>query len=204
MIVHLITGLIKKTQSSDCIKISQYFPKPYEPFGGDINSKVDLRNYATKKDIKKTSYVDISSFALKSNLASLKTKVYKLDIDKLVSVPVDLTELSVAVKNDVVKKTWYDNLVAKVNSTYARVFVSKTKYDTDKNELQKKFLVLVVLFKKKTDYNTIIIEIDGKIPSITGFTTNFALTAIENKIPNISSLYRKINEIEKKLTGQSW
>ena len=162
-----------------------------------------MRNYATKKDIKKISYVDISSFALKSNLASLKTKVDKLDIDKLVSVPVDLSELSVAVKNDVVKKTLYDNLVAKVNSTYARVFVSKTKYDTDKNELQKKFLVLVVLLKKKTDYNTIIIEIDGKIQSVTGFTTNFALTAIENKIPNISSLYRKINEIEKKLTGQS-
>ena len=55
--------------------MSQYFPKPYEPFGGDINIKFDLSNYATKTDIKNLSHVDTSSFALKSNLASLKTKV---------------------------------------------------------------------------------------------------------------------------------
>ena len=82
MIVHLIAVLIKKCNSIDCIKISQYFPKPYEPFGGDINVKVDLSNYATKTDIKNILPVDTSSFALKSNLASLKTKVDKLDIEK--------------------------------------------------------------------------------------------------------------------------
>ena len=69
--------------------MSQYFPKPYEPFGGDINVKVDLSNYATKEDIKNISHVDTSSFALKSNLASLKTKVDKLGINKLVPVPGD-------------------------------------------------------------------------------------------------------------------
>ena len=84
--------------------MSQYFPKLYEPFGGDITVKVDLTNYATKADIKKISHVDTSSFALKSNLASLKTEVDKLDIDKLVPVPVDLSKLSDVVKNDVVKK----------------------------------------------------------------------------------------------------
>ena len=57
--------------------MSQYFPKPYERFGGDINVKVDLSNYATKTDIKSISYVDTSSFTLKSNLASLKTEVDK-------------------------------------------------------------------------------------------------------------------------------
>ena len=72
--------------------MSQYFPKPYEPFSGDINVKVDLSNYATKADIKNISHVDTSSFALKTNLASLKTEVDKLDIDKLVPVPVDLTK----------------------------------------------------------------------------------------------------------------
>ena len=46
--------------------MSQYFPKSYDPFGGDINVKVDLSNYATKTDIKNTSQVDTSSFALKS------------------------------------------------------------------------------------------------------------------------------------------
>ena len=84
--------------------MSQYFPKPYEPFGGDINVKVDLSNYATKADIKNISHVDTSSFALKSNLASLKTEVDKLDINKLVPVPVDLSKLSDVVENDVVKK----------------------------------------------------------------------------------------------------
>ena len=68
MIIHLIAGLIKKIQCDsigcNCIKMSQYFPKPYEPFGGDINVKVDLSNYATKTDNKNNSYADTSSFAL--------------------------------------------------------------------------------------------------------------------------------------------
>ena len=71
--------------------MSPYFPKPYEPFGGDTNVKVDLSNYATKADIKNISHVDISSFALKTNLVNLKSQVDKLDIDKLVPVPVDLS-----------------------------------------------------------------------------------------------------------------
>ena len=85
--------------------MSQYFPKPYEPFGGDINVKVDLSNYATKTDIKNISHIDTSSFALKSNLASLKTEVDKLDIDKLPPVPVHLSKLS-----DALKTLWLKNL----------------------------------------------------------------------------------------------
>ena len=86
------------------IKMSQYFPKPYEPFKGDNKVRVDLSNYATKTDIKNISHVDTSSFALKPNLASLKTEVNKLDFDKLGPVPVDFSKLSDIVKNDVVKK----------------------------------------------------------------------------------------------------
>ena len=82
--------------------MSQYFPKPYEPFGGDINVKVDLSNYATKTDIKNILHIDTSSFALKSNLTSLKTDADKLDIEKLVPVPVDLSKLRDIVKNDIV------------------------------------------------------------------------------------------------------
>ena len=93
-------GLIKMT----LYKMSQYFPKLYEPFDGDINVKVDLSNYATKTDIKNISHIDTSSFALKPNLASLKTKVDKLDINKLLPVPVNLSKLNDVVKNDVVKK----------------------------------------------------------------------------------------------------
>ena len=84
--------------------MSQYFPKLYEPFGGDINVKIDLSNYATKADIKNISHVDTSSFALKTNLASLKTEVDKLDIDKLVPVPVDLSKLNEAVKIVLLKR----------------------------------------------------------------------------------------------------
>ena len=76
-----------------------------------------MSNYATKADIKNISHVDTSSFALKSNLASLKTEVDELDIDKLVPAPVDLSKLNDVVKNDVVKKTVYDKLAAKVNNT---------------------------------------------------------------------------------------
>ena len=85
--------------------MSKYFPEPYEPFGGDINVKVELSNYATKTDIKNISHVDASSFALKKNLANLKTEIDKLDIGKLVPVPVDLSKLSDVVKNNVVKET---------------------------------------------------------------------------------------------------
>ena len=107
-----------------------------------------MSNYATKTDIKNISHVDTSSFALKSNLASLKTEVDKLDIDKLVPVPVDLSKLSDVVKNDVVKKTVYDKLVAKVNSIDTRTFVLKTKYDTDKSEIENNGLILMVLLKR--------------------------------------------------------
>ena len=84
--------------------MSQYFSKPYEPLGGDVNVKVDLSNYATKTDIKNISHIGTSSFALKSNLTSLKTEVDNLGIDKLVPALVDLSKLSDAVKNDVVQK----------------------------------------------------------------------------------------------------
>ena len=77
--------------------MSKYFPKPYEPFGGDITVKVDLSNYATKKDIKNITHVDTSSFALKTNLANLKTEVDKLDIDKLKSLPNNLSILKIEV-----------------------------------------------------------------------------------------------------------
>ena len=120
----------------------QYFPKPFRSFGGNINTKVDLSNYATKTDLKQknwyVTHVHAWSFALKTNLASLKTEVGKLDINKLVPVPVDLSKLSDVVKNNVVKKAVYDKLAAKVNNTDTRDFVLKTKYQTDKTELEKK------------------------------------------------------------------
>ena len=170
--------------------MSQYFPIPYESFGGDINVKFDISNYATKADIKNISHVDTSSFALKTNLASLKTEVDKLDIDKLVPVPVDLSKLSDVVKNDVVKKNAYDKLVAEVNSIDTSLFVLKTKYDTDKSELNNKIPDTNSLVKE-TYYNTKITEIEGKIPDVSKLVIKTVLTTVENKIPSVSNLFKK-------------
>ena len=73
-------------------------------------------------------------FVLKSNLVILKTEVDKLVIKKLVLVPAVLSKLSDVVKNDVVKKTVYDELVAKLNRIDTSAFVLKTRYDTDKSK----------------------------------------------------------------------
>ena len=140
--------------------MSKFFPKPYKPFGRNINVKVDLSNYATKTDIKNISHVDTSSFALKTNLANFKTEVDKLDIDKLVPVPVDLSKLSDVVKNDVVKKTAYNKLVANVNNIDTSGFVLKTKYDRDKSELQNEIPDTSGLVKE-TNYDAKIADIEG-------------------------------------------
>ena len=121
--------------------MGQYFPKPFTSFGGNMNDKVDLCNYVTKADIKNITHVDTSSFALKTNSASLKTEVDKLEIDKLKPVSVDLSKLSDVVKTHVVKRDVYDKLVAKVNNIDTSYFVLKTKYNDDKTELEKKSLM---------------------------------------------------------------
>ena len=171
--------------------MTQYFPKPYEPFGGDINVKVDLSNYATKTDIKNISHIDTSSFALKSNLAGLKTEVDKLDVDKLkslpnnlsnlknevdkldvdklVPVPVDLSELTNVVKNEVVKKTEYN---------------AKIKNIEDK-------LPDITNLAIKTILNTKINEFKTEIASVSGLATTYVLIAVENKIANVSDLVKK-------------
>ena len=89
--------------------MSKYFLEPYEPFGWDLNVTIDLSNYATRADIKNIPHVDTSNFALKTNLANLKTKVDKLDIDKLVPVLVDLTKLSDIKKTMLLKKLHMTN-----------------------------------------------------------------------------------------------
>ena len=114
----------KKTLHKNESVLSQ----PYINFGGNINVKVDLSNYATKSDIKNISHVDTWSFSLKTDLANLKTEVDKLDIEKLVPVPVGLIKLSDVAKNDVVQKTVYDKLVEKVNKIDTGGFVSRNKY----------------------------------------------------------------------------
>ena len=144
------------------MKMSHYFPKSFRSFTRNINVKVDLSTYATKTDLKNVTHVDASSFALKTNLANLKTEVDKLDVDKLVPIPVDLSKLSDLVKSDIVKKTVYDILVANVNNIDTSDFVLKTKYQTDKTEL------------------------GNKTPNVTDFFKKAKLNELENKIPDVS------------------
>ena len=104
MIIHLIVELMRKT----LYKNESVLSKPFRSFRGNISVKVDLSNFATKTDLKNVTHVDTSSFAMKTNLASLKIEVDKLDIDKLAPVLVDLSKLIDVIKNDVVKKAVYD------------------------------------------------------------------------------------------------
>ena len=83
--------------------MSQYFPTPLSYYK-NIKVKIDLTNFATKKDINDITHIDTSNFALKTNLANLKTEVGKLDIEKLVPIPNDLGKLSNVVKMMLLKK----------------------------------------------------------------------------------------------------
>ena len=102
--------------------MSKYFP-PYRGYIPDIKVRLYLSNYATKSDLSDIVHLDTSNFALKTNLASLKSEVDKLDIDKLKVVPTDLSKLSDVVKNEVVKKTEYNTLKTKVDITDTTDFV---------------------------------------------------------------------------------
>ena len=140
-------------------------------------------NCVIMQHVKNISHVDTSRFALKSNLASLKTEVNKLGIDKLVPVPVYLSKLSDVVKNHIVKKIVHDKLLEKVNNINTSGFVLNTKYDTDKSELQKKIPDTSGLVKN-TDHGAKI-KWNKKIPTISGLATNFSLTAVENKTSSL-------------------
>ena len=143
--------------------MSEYFPKAFRSFGTNVNVKVDLSNYATKTDLKNVTHVDTSSFVLKTNLSNLKTEVDKLHIDKLAPLPVDLSKLSDVVKNDVVEKTAYHKLVAKINNIDTNNFVLKTKYKTDKTELEKNIK------------NVKLTELENKIPDTSSLATKTLL-----------------------------
>ena len=105
-------------------------------------------------------------------------------------------------KNDVVKKDVYDKLVAKVNNIDTSDFVLKTKYQTDKTELEKKIPDVTDFFKEAK-----LTELENKIPDISSLATKTTLTAVENKIPSVSNLVNKgntkITDIEKKLTDHN-
>ena len=139
-----------------------YYP-PYRSSSNNIKVKLDLVNYATKTDLKNITHADVSSFASKTNLASLKTEVDKNDTDKLKTVPADLAKLSNVVKNDVVKKTDYN---AKVNSIEVQI-ASVTKNTTDNlNDIKKLKAGDTNNFVLKTKFSADINTSDDKIDGV--------------------------------------
>ena len=180
--------------------MSQYFP-PYNNSGENIKVELDLSNYATKKDVKDITHVDTSSYALKTNLANLKTELDKIDTDKLKTVSDDLAKLSNVVKNDVVKKTDYNTLKNKFDAIDTSNFVSRTKFTTDTNALDDKIdkvekkipdisglatkSSVTHLISEQEEYTD---KIKKKIPDISGLASKTELTAVENKIPDVSGL----------------
>ena len=184
--------------------MSKFFPDRYEPFCRDINVTVDLSNYAAKTDLKNVTHVHTASFALKTNLDNLKIEVDKLDIDKLIPVPTDLSKLSNVVKNDVVKKDAYDKLVTKINNIDTSAFVLKNTYNTEKTELENKTLDVAEFVKQSK-----LTELENKIPDISSLATKTILTNVENKIPDVSNLVNKtgyntkVTEIENKLNNHN-
>ena len=135
-----------------------YYP-PYKSSSNNIKVELHLTNYATKTDLKNITHVDVSSFASRTNLVALKSEVDKIDTDKLKTAPVDLSKLTNAVKNDVVKKTDYnakvtsieaqiagltkntvDNLadITKLKAIDTDSFVTRTKFSADTNALDDK------------------------------------------------------------------
>ena len=135
-----------------------YYP-PYKRSSNNVKVELDLTSYATKMDLKNITHVDVSSFAIKTNLATLKTEVDKIDTDKLKTAPADLAKLTNAIENDVVKKTDYNTKVTSVEAQIAGItkntvdslvditklkaidtnsFVTRTKFSADTNALDDK------------------------------------------------------------------
>ena len=163
--------------------------------------ELDLSNYTTKKDIKDITHVDTSSYALKTNLAALKTEVDKIDTDKLKTVPDYLAKLSNVVKNDVVKKTTYNTLKNKVDAIDTSGFVTRTKFTTDTNALDdeidkvEKKIPDICGLAAKSSVTRLITEqedwtdkVKKKIPDISDLASKTELTDVENKIPDVSGL----------------
>ena len=178
----------------------------YNPGNSNVKVELDLKNYATKEELKNITHVDTSSFALKTNLASLKTKVDKIDIPKLTTVPKDLADLTLEVQKDFTKKRDFNSLNTKVdknetNNDNLETIVNKndTAIKTIVNGLKTKIDGIDVRkYVLKSVYDTKIENLELKIPDVSSNLNtsdfNSKVNELENKIktveqkPNISNL----------------
>ena len=149
--------------------MSTYYP-PHKNSSSNIKVELDLTKYAKKTDLKNITHTDVSSFATKTNLAALKTKADKIDVDKLKTVPDDLAKLSNVVKNEVVKKTDFS----------PENYVMRFKFSTNTNALDDK-----------------IDKFDKKIPNVSNLATKSSVTTLVRDLDDrIDKL--KINDYAKK------
>ena len=181
----------------------------YNPGNSDVKVELGLKNYATKEELKNITHVDNSSFALKTNLASLKTEVDKLDIPKLKTVLIDLADLTKEVQEDFFKKTDFNSLKTKVdknetdndnlesiinkNDTATKTSINNLKTKVDGIDLNKYVL--------KSVYDSKIGNLELKMLDIKGLlrvsSFNSKVTELENKIkvakskPSINDLATK-------------
>ena len=146
-------------------KMSAYYP-PYRSSSNNVKVELDLTNYVTKTDLKNIAHVDVSSFASKTNLATLNTEVDKIDADKLKTTPVDLAKLTNAIEHDVVKKTDYNTKVTSIEAQIAGL----TKNTVDIADIKKLKTIdtnsFVTRTKFSADTNTLDDKIDEKKPLI--------------------------------------
>ena len=158
-----------------------------------------MANYATKDDVKNITHVDDSSFASENNLATLKTKVDKIDADKLKTTPADLAKLTNAIEHDVVKKTDYNTKVTTIEAQIAELTKNTVDHLADITKLK---AIDTNSFVNKTkfsaDINTLDGKIDGvekKIPDISGLATKTSL----NSYLQTSTFNSKVTEVESKI-----
>ena len=139
-----------------------YYP-PYKSSSNNVKVELDLSNYGTKKDLKNISHVDVSIFASKTNLASLKTEVDKIDTDKLKTAPTDLAKLTNAIENDIVKKTDYNTKVTSIEAQIAGL----TKNTVDNlADITKLKAIDTNSFVNKTTFSADINTLDDKIDGV--------------------------------------
>ena len=201
--------------------MSTYYP-PYKSSSSNVKVELDLTNYTTKTYLQNITHVDVSSYALKTNLAALKSEVDKKDIVKLKTGPVDLAKLANVVENDVVKKTDYNTKVTSIETQIAGLTkntidnladITKLKaIDTNSFILKTKLVSDVTTLENKVD------TVDKIIPDINGLATKTSLTSylqtatfnskvteVENKIKSADIIAKsantKANTIRSDLTG---
>ena len=186
--------------------MSTYYP-PYKSSSNNIKVELDLANYVTKDDVKNITCVDVSSFASKTNLATLKTEVDKIDVDKLKTTAVDLAKLTNAVENDLVEKTDYNTKVTSIETQIAGLTknmvdnladITKLKaIDTNSFVLKTKLASDVITLENKID------TVDKKIPDISGLPTRTSLTSylqtatFNSKVPEVENKIKATDIIAK-------